>query len=84
LVVRSVLEARSRVMVEVNVTSEKLEAVISVLPCMREPTIATLHGSQGYAVKAAVPRKDLPRVIPLIKARGGTDVVVTQLAQIVP
>ena len=38
------------------------EAVIAVLPCMREPTIATLHGDSGYAVKAAVPRADLPRV----------------------
>jgi ATP phosphoribosyltransferase-like protein len=51
---------------------------------MREPTMAPLHGDQGFAIKAAVPRKDLPRVIPEIKARGGTDIVVTALAQIVP
>jgi ATP phosphoribosyltransferase-like protein len=51
---------------------------------MREPTIATLHGNAGYAVKAAVPRADLPTLIPEIKARGGTDIVVTQLSQIIP
>jgi ATP phosphoribosyltransferase len=84
LLVRSVLEARRRVMLEVNVTAENLEAVVAALPCMREPTISSLHGNAGYAVKAAVPRADLPRVIPEIKARGGTDVVVTALAQIVP
>jgi ATP phosphoribosyltransferase-like protein len=84
LVLRSVLEARRRVMLEVNVSAERLDAVIEVLPCMREPTIASLHGSSGYAVKAAVPRDDLPRLIPELKARGGTDVVVTNLAQIVP
>jgi ATP phosphoribosyltransferase len=84
LLVRSVLEARRRVMVEVNVTADKLEAVIGALPCMREPTVSTLHGDSGYAVKAAVPRSDLPSVIPEIKARGGTDVIVTALAQIVP
>ena len=54
-----------------------------MLPCMREPTVAPLHGNAGFAVKAAVPRADLPRLIPEIKARGGTDIVVTELAQIV-
>jgi ATP phosphoribosyltransferase len=84
LLLRSVLDARERVMVEVNVSADCLEAVIAVLPCMREPTMAPLHGDQGFALKAAVPRKDLPRVIPEIKAKGGTDIVVSALAQIVP
>jgi ATP phosphoribosyltransferase-like protein len=79
-----VLDARQRVMVEVNVPAERLEAVVEVLPCMREPTMSPLHGEAGYAVRAAVPRADLPWVIPEIKARGGTDIVVTALAQIVP
>jgi ATP phosphoribosyltransferase-like protein len=84
LLLRSVLDARQRVMLEVNVPADQLEAVIAALPSMREPTMSPLHGDQGFAVKAAVPRKDLPHVIPEIKARGGTDIVVTALAQIVP
>ena len=84
MLLRSVVEARRRVMVEVNVSAENLESVIAVLPCMREPTIAQLHGEGGYAVRAAVPRKDLPGVIVEIKRRGGTDIVVTNLSQLVP
>jgi ATP phosphoribosyltransferase len=84
LLLRSVLEARRRVMVEVNVTAEALESVVAVLPCLREPTISSLHSDAGYAVKAAVPRDELPRVIPEIKARGGTDIIVTKPAKIVP
>ena len=83
LLIRSVLEARLRVMVEVNVAPERLEAVIAVLPCMRQPTISPLAGGEGFAVKAAVPRAELPMVVPKIKAAGGTDIVVTRLAQIV-
>ena len=64
LLVRSVLDARQRVMLEVNVSADRLEAVVEVLPCMREPTMAPLHREPGFAVKAAVPRADLPRVIP--------------------
>jgi ATP phosphoribosyltransferase len=84
LLLKSVLEARARVMVEVNVTREQLEELVAVLPCMREPTIAPLHGDSGFAVKAAVPRAQLPALIPVIKAHGGTDIVVSSLAQIVP
>jgi ATP phosphoribosyltransferase len=84
LLVRSVLEARSRVMLEVNVTPEVLEAVVAILPSMREATVSPLHMARGFAVKAAIRRDELHRVIPEIKARGGTDIVVTALAQIVP
>lgn len=83
LLVGSVLEARARVIVEVNVSAERLEDVIAVLPAMREPTISSLHGQGGFAVKSAVLRADLPRLILLIKARGGTDIVVTRTSQIV-
>lgn len=84
LLLSSVLEARRRVMLEVNVGRGSLESVVAALPCMREPTISTLHGDAGFAVKAAVPRADLPTLIPEIKSRGGTDIVVTQLSQIIP
>ena len=84
MVLRSVLEARQRVMVELNVGPDQLEAVIEILPCMRKPTVAGLHGEIGFAVRAAVPKPSLPTLIPQIKALGGTDVVVSSLAQIVP
>ncbi len=84
LLLQSVLEARQRVMVEVNVAAAQLRDVIDVLPCMRQPTVSPLNGNEGFAVKAAVPRDLLPTVIPEIKARGGTDVVVTPIRQIVP
>ena len=51
---------------------------------MREPTIASLHASDGFALKAAVLRDDLPRIVPLLKSRGATDIVVTSPSQIVP
>jgi ATP phosphoribosyltransferase len=80
----SVLEARRRVMLEVNASSECLERVVAALPAMRRPTVSPLFGNGSYAVKAAVPRDLLPTVIPAVKAAGGTDVVVSTLAQIVP
>ena len=79
----SVLEARKRVMLELNAPAECLDAIIAVLPCMRQPTLSQLAGNGGFAVKSAVPRDALPRLIPLLKARGGTDLVISHLSQVV-
>ena len=84
LLLESVLNARRRVMFEVNAPVDRLDAVVALLPCMREATVAPLFGNSGYAVKAAVPKERLPELIPAVKAAGGSDVVVTSLSQIVP
>jgi ATP phosphoribosyltransferase len=84
LSLRSVIEARNRVMLELNVSLQDLDVVIDALPSMREPTVAMLHGGAGMAVKAAVPRSDLPRLIPRLKQLGATDIAVSRLDQIVP
>ena len=84
LLVQAVLEGRRRSMIEVNVSAEQLEQVIAALPAMQRPTVAPLFGNSGYAVRAAVLRSELARVIPEVKARGGRDVVVSNLNQIVP
>ena len=84
LLLQSVLTARSRVMLELNVDTSKLDAVIAILPCMREPTVSPLRGGDGYAVKVAAPRDSLAALIPEIRKRGGTDIIVTQPMRIVP
>ena len=84
LLLRSVLDARKRVMIEVNAPEGCLNEVVALLPCMREATVSPLFGNSGYAVKAAVLRDKLPEIIPAIKAAGGTDVAVTSISQIVP
>ena len=84
LLLRSVLEARDRVMLEVNVGADRLAPLCAILPSMREPTISTLHAGSGYAVKVAVRRGELPRLVPRVKAAGGTDIAISALTQIVP
>ncbi len=84
LLLRSVLEARGRAVIEVNVSRERLDDLIAVLPCMRYPTVSPLHNDLGFAVKVAAPRADIPRLIPIIKQAGGTDIVITPIQQVVP
>lgn len=89
---QSVLQGRQRVMIELNVPKDSLDAVVDALPAMRHPTISKLHirpGANaalidGYAVKAAILRTVLPTLVPELKARGGSDIVVSPLSQVVP
>lgn len=85
---RSVLAGRERVMLEVNVSQNALDAVVKTLPAMRGPTIARLQAASGeeagFAVKAAVLRSILPSLVPQLKAQGGTDIVVSPVSQVVP
>lgn len=84
LILSSVMEARRRVMVEINVSAAQLDALVSILPCLRHPTVASLHGEAGFAVKAAVPRAVLATLLPAVRANGGTDIVVSRIDQLVP
>ena len=83
MLLRSVLEARRRVMVDLNVAGPDLERVVEVLPCMREPSVARLHEEGWYAVRAAVPRERLVGLIPVLKRCGARDIVTTAPDQII-
>ena len=83
MVLKGVLDARKRVMLEFNIDSDRLDAVLPVLPAMREPTIARLQSNAGMAVRAAVPKVTLTTLLPAIKSAGGTDIVVSRIDQIV-
>lgn len=75
MIFQAVLDARQRVMLEMNVPKEKLEEIVKFLPCMRSPTVAPLYGEQGYAVKIAVKRQEVVKLIPLLKKYGATDIL---------
>ncbi|MGQ9560137.1 MAG: ATP phosphoribosyltransferase [Candidatus Oleimicrobiaceae bacterium] len=79
----AVLNARDRVMLEMNVPAEHLEAVVRMLPCMRAPTVSQLYGEQGYAVKAAVRRAEIIHLIPALKKMGATDILECELKKVI-
>lgn len=79
----SVLDARSRVMLELNVSPKDLDGLLDVLPCMRQPTIASLRGDAGFAVRAAVPKADVATLVPRLKELGGADICISNVSQLV-
>ena len=84
MLLRGVLDASRRVMLEMNVPTDKLQAVVKRLPCMRSPTVSPLYGDQGYSVKVAVPRESAPGLILLLKKMGAGDILEYKFEKVVP
>ncbi|GAB4176601.1 MAG: ATP phosphoribosyltransferase [Calditrichia bacterium] len=75
LLFQSILDARDRVMLEMNIPSDKLDTIVPVLPCMQAPTVSSLVGNSGYAIKIAVKKSEIPSLIPKLKAMGARDIL---------
>jgi ATP phosphoribosyltransferase len=84
MLMKSVLNAQERVLLEMNVLPEALDAVVALLPCMRAPTISSLYHQNGFAVKAAIPAHLASSLIPKVLAAGASDILEYRLEKIVP
>ncbi len=78
----AVLDARDRVMLEMNVSKEKFDSLVKVLPSMRSPTVSPLFGDNGYAVKIAVKKSEVPNLLPKLKEFGATDILEYELRKV--
>ncbi len=81
---RGVLDARGRVLVKMNVPTDKLDALIGLLPSMKAPTVNELFRGAGYAVETVVAKTDINILIPALRDHGATGIVEIPIAKIVP
>jgi ATP phosphoribosyltransferase len=81
---RAALDGRDRVMLEMNIPTDRFEALVQGLPAMRSPTVAPLFGDDGFAVKIAVKKHEVPAILPRLKKLGALDIVEYDLRKVVP
>jgi ATP phosphoribosyltransferase len=77
------LEARSKVLLKLNVVAERFDAVLAVLPSAKAPTVSELAGGAGFAVESLVEKRGINLVIPALKDAGATDLLEIPIAKIV-
>jgi ATP phosphoribosyltransferase len=65
------------------VGADRLEELLEFVPAMKSPTISELSAG-GYAVETVVDRKDVNRLIPLLKQHGAADILELPISKIVP
>ena len=78
----TVLNARSRVMLEMNCADDKFETLIKGIPSMKSPTVSPLFGGNGYAIKIAVKKSEVPTLLPKLQSLGATDIVEYELRKV--
>ena len=78
----TVLNARDRVMLEMNVSEKNFDALIKGIPAMKSPTVSPLFGGNGYAVKIAVKKSEVPTLLPKLQSHGATDIVEYELRKV--
>ncbi|MBO5137804.1 MAG: ATP phosphoribosyltransferase [Spirochaetaceae bacterium] len=78
----AVLDARDRVMLEMNVTRARFQDLVTGLPSMRSPTVSPLYGDDGYAIKIAVKKSEVPNLLPRLKELGATDILEYDLRKV--
>jgi ATP phosphoribosyltransferase len=54
-----------------------------VVPAMKSPTVAQLQEG-GFAIETVVEKAQVNRLIPLLKAKGATDILEIPISKIVP
>ena len=81
---RAVLDGRDRVMLEMNIPRDRFDHIAKSLPAMRSPTVSPLYGDEGFAVKIAVKKHEVPEIIPRLKKLGALDIVEYDLRKVVP
>jgi ATP phosphoribosyltransferase len=64
----AVIEARGKVLIDMNVPADKLDAVIDALPSMKHPTVSQLYKSDYYAVETVISKNDINILIPKLKS----------------
>lgn len=78
-----VIEARGRVLLNMNVPHHKLDAVIAQLPAMKRPTVAKLYGSEDYEISTVADKSTVNVLIPALKSAGAEDILEMPISKIV-
>jgi ATP phosphoribosyltransferase len=83
LMLRGALDAEGRVGLMLNVRRSDLDRVLSVLPALQKPTIATLSDSEWVAVNTVIEEATAWKVIPQLKLAKAEGIVEYPLNKVV-
>ena len=68
---------------KMNVSSDKLDQVVGLLPSMNAPTIASLYHKQWFSVETVVPEHDVRDLIPQLIEAGAEGIVEYDLKKVI-
>jgi ATP phosphoribosyltransferase len=84
MLLKGALVAESKVGLKMNISEENLEALLKILPSMRNPTVSTLSDDGWYAVDTVTDESIVRDLIPELKRVGAQDIIEYPLNKVIP
>ena len=83
LLLKGALRAENMVGLKMNVSQDKTEDVIEILPSLNAPTMARLHNSDWVSVETVIDAKVVRELIPLLISAGAEGIIEYPLNKVI-
>jgi ATP phosphoribosyltransferase len=83
LLLRGALEAESKVGLKMNAPRKALQAIISSVPSLRDPTVSPLNNPDWVALETIIDQSVVREILPQLKALGAEGIVEYPLNKVV-
>jgi len=83
MLLQGALAAESRVLLKMNVPTDKVAAVSSVLPSLHAPTVNKLNDEKWVAIESVVEEKVVRDIVPPLRAAGATGIIELSLNKVI-
>ena len=84
LLLRGAIQARQKVGMKMNVPRSSLQAVASLLPAEKSPTVSTLADPDWVAIEVIVEERIERDLVPQLKRAGATGIITYPLNKVIP
>ena len=79
----SALRAEGMVGLKMNAPADTVEAIISILPSQKAPTVAHLYKSDWVSIESILPEKEVRRIVPELLRLGAEGIIEYPLSKII-
>jgi len=83
MLLKGALQAEEKVGLKMNILRAKLDALLTQLPALRNPTISTLSKADWVAVETIIDEKIVREIIPQLKAAGAEGIIEYPLNKVI-
>jgi ATP phosphoribosyltransferase len=83
ILLKAALGADRMVGLKMNIPEKNLKEVITILPCLNAPTVASLYQSDWYSVEVVVREEVVRELIPLLLKKGAEGIIEYALNKVI-
>ncbi len=83
MMLTSALTARGKVLLKLNAPSDKVDAIVKLLPSLNAPTVSHLYDTDWLAVETVIERDQVRALVPRLSAAGAQGILELPIQKIV-